>query len=316
MTIDTSRPRLTPADMDRIEHEASVLMDDGMRLLAERQPASLEQALARFDEALALRRRWPADAAPRLRYDVAASWLQRADAISRLQRPAWPVDALESYDEALIVLRTLPLEGDPQYVRRLVIALQNRALVLLALTPPAHVAALAAYDEAAEWLASDTARTIEDRPLLSAVVFMNLANARLADGGDPMFAKAYEAAATSIGFVTAIESANPEAAEVGLKARHLLCQVLARRLSPRSENGEVLSDDLHEATDTVEAGLDLARHWQRLGVDRFRALGHDLFVFGALVYQRFQPQFLEEFVRDHADFAPVPSPDDGVGAVS
>jgi hypothetical protein len=51
----------------------------------------------------------------------------------------------------------------------------------------------------------------------------------------------------------------------------------------------------------VDDGLALAHAWERRGVHRFRTLALDLFQFGALVYSRYQPQFLAEFVCENLD---------------
>ena len=37
------------------------------------------------------------------------------------------------------------------------------------------------------------------------------------------------------------------------------------------------------------------------GVTRFRRIAGDLYRFGGGVYARYQPQFLDEYIRDHAD---------------
>ena len=88
--------------------------------------------------------------------------------------------------------------------------------------------------------------------------------------------------------------------EVGLKARHVLCCVMARNQSLTVAD-TAISDDVHEATDIVDDGLALARRWEQKGVTQFRPIAFDLFRFGARVYAIFQPQFLTEFVRENLD---------------
>jgi hypothetical protein len=60
-------------------------------------------------------------------------------------------------------------------------------------------------------------------------------------------------------------------------------------------------EDVHEATDVADEALELARHWERQGVSRFRPIAYDLFRFGARLYAVYQPQFLDEFVADNLD---------------
>ena len=62
-----------------------------------------------------------------------------------------------------------------------------------------------------------------------------------------------------------------------------------------------MPEDVHEATDIADEGLDLVRQWEKKGVARFRAIAYDLFRFGTVVYATYQPQFLNEFVREHLD---------------
>jgi hypothetical protein len=69
--------------------------------------------------------------------------------------------------------------------------------------------------------------------------------------------------------------------------------------------GDLTADQRRElvvgATDAVEEGLELARHWEARGEARFRPLLTDLFRFGVAVYQSHQPQFLSEFVVENLD---------------
>ena len=130
---------------------------------------------------------------------------------------------------------------------------------------------------------------------------MNLAKARALDATEESGSLAREAALRAIALVSGLEEENVDAAEAGLKARHVLCQSLVERLSPAATSDRTVLDHVHEATDAVDAGLELARRWERKGVTRFRSVAYDLFRFGARVYARYQPQFLEEFVLDNID---------------
>jgi hypothetical protein len=62
-------------------------------------------------------------------YGLAACWLNRAEALTRLGA-AHRALALGAYDEALALLRPLPLGDDARFCKRLAIVHQNRALVL------------------------------------------------------------------------------------------------------------------------------------------------------------------------------------------
>jgi hypothetical protein len=98
-----------------------------------------------------------------------------------------------------------------------------------------------------------------------------------------------------------LETTDADAAEAGLKARHVLCQTIARDLSNANARRKPTMEDVHEATDVADEALELARYWERQGVSRFRPIAYDLFRFGARLYAVYQPQFLDEFVADNLD---------------
>lgn len=293
-------PGLTPSEVQGIDAQASVLMKQGIRLLGDAPPA-VADALVCFDRALALRQQLPIASSPVLRYGLAACWLNRADALLRLADVEQIPVALMAFDEAIGLLRDLPPGEDARYTRRLAIAHQNRGLALHAQGPLSTAASIAAFERAIAILDDASASQISDRRYLLATVWMNLANARISENTDDSAALAREAALRALGLVASLEQREPDAAEVGLKARHLRCQALARRLAMPTAAGAAMSAAVHEATDSVDDGLALVRRWEQQGVTRFRGVAYDLFRFGARVYDRYQPQFLDEFIREHRD---------------
>lgn len=282
-----------------IDTKASLSMKRGIRLLSDAQhQEEVREALRCFDEALEMRRHLPLEAAPMLRYGLAACWLNRADALMRLGEATEISSALYAYDEALQLLRSLPLSDDPRFPRRLAIAHQNRGLALYARGSSGTPAAVEALTDAITVLEHDCAALIADRKYLLAAAWMNLANARVSEGAAESVPLAHDAALRAMALVEDSEQRDADAAEVGIKARHVLCQTLAYRLSLATET---MQDDVHEATDAVDEGLALIRHWESLTVTRFRSLAYDLFRFGARVYEKYQPQFLHEFVLENID---------------
>lgn len=180
-------------------------------------------------------------------------------------------------------------------------AYQNRGLALRTQGPSGAKEALAAFTDAIAVLDHDHAALISDRQYLLAVVWMNLANARASEATAESQSPARDAAVRAMALVADLEANDAEAAEVGLKARHVLCRTIAARLSRPTASDETMPDDIHEATDIVDDGLDLVRRWEQKGIARFRGIACDLFRFGARVYARYQPHFLSEFVRDNMD---------------
>ncbi|MBV9507654.1 MAG: hypothetical protein JO323_21880 [Acidobacteriia bacterium] len=280
--------------IEAINARASVFMQQGIRLLQSDNDAA--NALLHFDRALQLRRRLPTEV-PVHAYSLAACWLNRAEALTCLG-PVYRTLALSAYDEALALLGPLPLCEDPRFSRRLAIAHQNRALVLAAQNPPATADAVEALASAIAVLDHAEAMETPERDFLLAVAWMNLANIHASQATNASDLAAQLAAQRALALVEAKEHDDAPAAETGLKARHVLCRILARRLSDQPES-ETHITNVHDATDLADEGLELAREWERRGIGRLRNLASDLFQFGAKVYAQYQPHFLDEFLGEH-----------------
>lgn len=287
-----------PAEIAEADAQASVHMKEGIRLLEESR-ANAEAALRCFDGALALRRRLPIEVAA-YAYGLAACWLNRADALMQLGDAAHRDLARHAYDEAIALLRTLPFD-DARVSKRLVIALQNRALAVVAHDAAATADAIHAFTEAIAVLNEAAGLETDERDYLSAVVWLNLANVRAAEATTGSDMAARDAARQTIALIAEREWEEASAAEAGLKARHVLCRTIARRLSSPAPGDATMFEDVHEATDLVDDALSLVRHWEQRGRTHFRSLASDLFRFGARVYGRYQPHFLSEFIHENMD---------------
>jgi hypothetical protein len=298
MTRDSTPP--DPSHVLAVNAEASTLMKQGIQRLEDGDRTAIVEALSCFDRALELRRGLPVHDDPLLRYGLAACLLNRADALVRLGDADRVVDALDAFDEGIDVLRTLPPTADPRFPRRLAMACHNRGLALQAMGRPV-AEPIAAFTEALTILDAENAEGIADRQYLLAVVWTNLATARVFENTTQSEALARDAARRAMALVAGAEAVDGAAAEVGLKARHVLCQTIAARLSQPVTADGTMPDDVHDATDVADEGLDLVRQWEKKGVVRFRAIGFDLFRFGARVYAIYQPQFLNEFVLENLD---------------
>lgn len=292
----------SPPDIDTVNAQASIWMKRGLALLDARSPASLTEAIACFDRAIDLRRRLPLDAMPALRYGLAAGWLNRGDALTRLGGEDDLAAALAAFDEALRLLDGLPLDDDPRVRRRVAIAWHNRGLALQAQGGPRLADARQAFERARDLLEDPRAAVIPDRALLLATAWTNLANAWLGDESVDAVYRANEGAARAMAIVDpAAVHVDLAAAEIAIKARHVLCQAIALLLSDTPVDEPATRRHVHMATDAVDDGLAIARQWEQRGVDRFRGLAYDLVRFGARVYGLYQPQFLNEFVVENLD---------------
>ena len=282
-------------------NDASALMKQGIALLEEGRPRAAAEALECFNRALQLRLALAASSDPFQAYLLAACWLNRGDALMQLAEHDKVPVAINSYDEGIAVMSSVPLHDDPRYPRRLAMGLQNRGIALLA--HGGHVTeAIDSFEQALDMLESDAASPLADRDYLLAGVWANIAIARAAEKTSDADTLSRAAALRAIGLVASFERDDLASAEVGLKARYVLCQVIAGQLPAEAAKGETMPEDMHEATDHAEAGLVLAKRWEDKGELRFWTLAHDLYNFAALVYERYQPQFLGEFRRDHAQF--------------
>ena len=290
---------MTDAEVEAINAEASVLMKRGIAFLDEPRREAPIDALHCFDEALEIRRRIPADHSPFQGYLLAACLLNRGDALVRMGDVGPVAAALASYEEGVAVLRRLPLAENPLYPRRLALGLQNRGLALQARGRDGDFdLAAASFADALAVLDEEHSQGIEDRAYVTAVVWLNLANLHAMQASDDAHTVAREAALRALESVTGVEATDANAAAAGLQARHVLCRVCAHSLSQAGDDAQMPAD-VHEATDAVDDGLELVRAWEQRGVPYFRPFALDLFRFGARVYARYQPQFLDEFIADN-----------------
>ncbi len=289
-------------DIDAVNAQASVWMKRGLALLDTRSPAALTEAVACFDRAIDLRRRLPLDTMPALRYGLAAGWLNRGDALTRLGGEDDLEAALAAFDEALRLLAVLPLDDDPRVRRRVAIAWHNRGLALQAQGGARVGDAQRCFERATVLLEDPRAAVIPDRALLLATAWTNLANAWLADETAEAAPRAKDGAERAMAMVDpSATRADVSVAEIAIKARHVLCQAIALLLSDMPLDDETTRAYVGAATDAVDEGLAIARHWEQHGVDRFRSLAYDLVRFGARAYRLYQPQFLSEFVLENLD---------------
>ena len=277
-----------------LNRQASVLMKRGIACLEAGTTASWTEAIPFFERAIEIRRALPLDRNPMFRYGLAAGWMNRADALTRLGGAENLDIAMTSYDEAIAVLNAMNLDASPLFRRRFAMAWQNRGL-----TAERHARlteAARSFDAAIAALSVEAADAIDDRNVILAVAWTNRARVHAA-ADEAVHAR--RSAHTALSLVRDREHTEALAAEAGLTARHVLCQALARAIE--GHDGSAPPEERADATDAVDEGMALARHWERRGVERFRPLAFDLFRFGVRVYHAHQPQFLNEFVLENVD---------------
>ena len=278
---------------------ANVLTRRGIALLENGGRVELLEAIRCFDQAIELRRTLPLSEDPWIRYGLSAGWLNRGDTFTRLGSAQDLEEALRSFDEALVHIQQLPLDTHPLFRKRLAIAWLNRGLSLQAMkTENGLNAALTSFNRCIAICRDERLGDFPENRHLSAAAWTNRANALL-DLAAPSALNALIAARCAIDLTDGAEN-DLALAEIGIKARHILCRALALMLLKQLPH-ERPADWIDEATDAVESGLQLARLWEAKGHTKFKALRDDLFRFGARVYQTFQPHFLTEFLLEQLE---------------
>ncbi|MFO1487071.1 MAG: hypothetical protein U1F65_01200 [Verrucomicrobiota bacterium] len=253
-----------------------------------------------FDAAITLRRQLPLAANPWFRYGLIAGWLNRADALTRLGSADNLNEALGCFDEALAQLRELPMNESHLFVKRLAIAWLNRGLTFMKRGDGGSLRqSVDCFAEAVAAAKNYLGLCPEEaRPLLAAawlnrgIVLLRLGPAQ----AEP----ARTAARQALSVISAVERDDEATAEVGFKARHVLCQALAILITG-SDSVPARLELLAEATDAVDEGMALGRHWETRGQRRFRPEVAGLFHFGCRAFQAHQPHFLVEFLLENLD---------------
>lgn len=273
---------------------ANVWINRGMALLLGPSREEHLEALRCFDQAIALRLPLDLDQNVAYRWGVIAAWMNRADALSRLGEPDQLKEAVVSYDKALEELRKLPLRDNLSFRTRFAVAFMNRALVCHRLELPEAKDSL--LDAIAILRQSEDPQYPEHLRTL-ACVQMNLARLLLYED----FEGSRTAAQRSLELIGSQDRTDIAMADFALQARTVLAHALAELLSANSSDAESGRDLLSEATDNVEAALELARHWRAQGDSRFQPLLQELFRFCCRVYRLHQPHFLPEFTLEVLD---------------
>lgn len=286
--------------------QVAQLMRDGQALESRLSPESLADALRHYEQAIALLRTLPV-AQLEVRHQLALAAMNRGNALQRQNTPETLDRAVHAYDEAIAFFRTLPLDSLVDARNSLGAAWMNRGHVFHLKNDPASlVESVRCQQEAISILSTLPLDSHPSFRLNLAAAWMNQANVLLAIDEDD---RAADAARESVALAAPAERQHPALADVSLKARRARCEAIGRilyRSSRRHEPTDALAD---EASDLVDDGLALARHWESQGVPHFRPTATRLYAFGAQLYRIHLPDFLAEFLLEHID------PDQSPGAL-
>lgn len=278
----------------------------GGSLAAQRAKNSPVEATEAFDQAIAVLGQVSQEA-PVNRHALAAAWMNRAQVVRSSPEAGGVAEAINSWDQALTLLETLPLDQEPRLRSDLAVACLNRSQLFL--TPGQGFSAA----EAAR-LQERALSLLESLPDKDTAPWRHrLASARLnyaqALTGAENAALQAQAAAVAQEALTQMEPdqrEGPPSAEVALKARQVLCNLLGLRLGTPVGQDEALSADVSTASDLVDEALELIRHWEQKGQRAFRPLAGWFLQFGGHLLRVHQPHFLAEFLLENLDPSRAP----------
>ena len=292
-------PNDSPEDRNAV---AKVWMQRGIALLSANSAAALPEALNCFEKALEIRRELPFEESAWFRWLLTACWMNRGDVLTRQGKPDDLIEAVRSFDEAIFHLERLPLEEDPQYRGRLALGWMNRSLALrVQMTLESLNAALMSLERAQTVLEeSVTAERPINSPML-ATLLINRAGLLLELGPARML-EAMQAAESALALCHPTEGVILQAAEIGLKARHVFCRAVALLLETPPVDTTRADDWIMQATDKVDEAMHLTAKWEKQGAEEhFRGMRSELFRYGCGLLLAYQPHFLAEFLLDVLD---------------
>lgn len=271
----------------------------GQQHEAEGTADALATAITCYDRALALLRLLPDSPDPQHRRDIGVAWMNRGNALQKIGTPASFADAIVCYDQAIGFLQKLPAL-DPAFGNSLGAAWLNRGHALAQQDAAGLPAAILAYQEAIAVLQKLPVAEHRSARINLAAAWMNLANALLLLA-PPRATDARAAAVAALAITGTQDSSDSIFADIGLKARRVQCDALGHLLVAAGTDRTALHTLADEATEAVDQGLALVRHWEVHGVKIFRPLAARLYRFGARLGLIHQPHFLAEFLLESVD---------------
>ena len=298
--------------------ERSVLVEESTR----RMVAGLEamarkewsRALGHFENAVILRERLPWRSDPESAWMLAAAWINRGDVLQRLGQPELLPEAVLSFDRCIEAMGHVPLERNPAFVERLVLAWISQGVAHSDLGETGG--ATEAFSEAEKIIRGKEEEMTAELRFLEAMLRTNRAKCFTA-ASRPL--EAWEDIRLAIRILRNFGT-SPAVVTAAIKARCIQCRALALLLEEPG-GSERVGDWIAEATDSVEEALALVRFSGHQ--DEWVA---DLVRYGARIYQVCQPHFLGEFLAewltgngplaDHPALAPILADEEAAAGAS
>lgn len=288
-------------DEDEINDYANAWTNRGIVHLNLPEQKDAEEALISFDKAIEWRKGLNLEQSDNYRWGLAAAWMNRADALTRMASEENLKKALESYDEAFIQLGALKPDSHNLYHNRLATAWMNRGMTAQALgSEEGRATAIASYDKAIDTL---NEAGLADQPVHKRTLAAAFLNKGLLGFSAEAAALTHsrECANSALDLLSEMDDKDLVSADISLRARHLICRVMAGQMEGQSIETLLKNDVVTEASDIVDEAMSLARLWESRGLPHFRPVVNEIFQFGSRLYLGCQPHFLSEFLLENLD---------------
>lgn len=253
------------------------------------------EAVAYYDRAITCLQENP-NSDPSMHRELAIAWMNRGNALQKLTTR----EAVSAYDHAIRIFTALDSSGDPALTNSLGAAYLNRSHALQQLGDSHRIEATRSCEQAVSILGSLPLDTQLAARLNLAGAQLNLAHLIFASDDQGRCLRAHAATADALNLAAGHELERAAFAEIGLKARRILCEIIGQWLI-ETDDPSRQKQLIATASDAVDTGLTLARRWESLDATQFRPLAERLFRFGTAFYRRHQPQFLADFVLENLD---------------
>lgn len=257
-------------------------------------PEKVTEAAASYGKAAELLRP-NATAGIQERGRTVVALMNQGNALQKLGAEEPTRAAIQAYDEALTLAQGLPQDKDARLIGAL---LMNRGAAIQRFQgADPQRAAVETFRAAVATLDRAAAQDGHARALALAAR-VNLADAVARSAAKPDLTQAITICSEVVNTVSAAEEQQPEAADLGFRARRVICQAAGTLLQDVAPGGDEQKEFLATATDRAEEALKLAQHWEGRGAPVFRPWARWFFEFATAMYSQHQPQFLAEFLTE------------------
>lgn len=269
--------------LQRMKTGSKQEMQQGIAFLTQ---GEWREALGHFDRAVMLRESTPWREDPESAWLLAAAWINRSDALRRLDERLMP-EAIRSLDRSIEAMAHVRLAEKPVFVERLILAWINRGTACGEIGD--HTGALEGFFHAEAIFHEWGAEVTPERRFMRSMCHVNRARVLLDLGRAE---EGWREAHAGVEILRGMEPGDGLVSQAGVRGRSVLCRALAA-LVEEPEGAARFDDWIAEATDVAEEALAIVK---RTGLEDPSV--PDLVRYGAKIYRACQPQFLGEFVAE------------------